>query len=167
MKNNLKLINYPLIRFKDEEINKGTYESSAHMQKSFKVNESTNTLLIPRNISMNYFFKGHSLEKKCGFLLEILFHGLNFNAKRIIFRRPKYFVDVHQSNLFICNELAANQFKSRVFKRRLLFFSYDRYLLDRIALKIKEFKLPDSYTGKGLFSRTDQYKIKKGKVRKK
>jgi hypothetical protein len=102
-----------------------------------------------------------------GFLLEILFHGLNFSSKRIKRQRPKYFVDTHKSEYYICNELAANPFKSRVHKRRLLFFSYDRHLLYQIETLIKGFKLPDIYTGKGLFARTDLYKRKIGKIRKK
>jgi hypothetical protein len=79
--------------------------------------------------------------------------------------RPKYFIDVHKSEIFIVQEKATNVFKSRVHKRRLVFFSFDHHLLRKIERKIKEFKLPDMYTGKGLFSREDPYKTKPGKVR--
>jgi hypothetical protein len=102
-------------------------------------------------------------KQKNGYTLEIIFHGLNFNAKRLKMRRPSYFIDVHKSEIFVFNENASNTFKSRIFKRRLCFFSFDQQLIHEIYRKVTKLKLPNIYTGKGLFSRTDKYTTKKGK----
>jgi len=165
---NLSCKYFPLIQFQDKQLTTGTYKKTDLLSNSLKVSYSDNAFFTP---SVKKYATMFSLQyikhKHNGFLLEILFHGLNFNAKRIKYRRPKYFIDVHKSEIFTCDEVAANVFKSRVHKRRLLFFSYDRHLLTRIEKVIKEFKLPDAYTGKGLFSRQDPYILKQGKTRKK
>jgi len=102
-----------------------------------------------------------------GYFLEIIFHGLNYHAKRVKIARTKYFVDVHKANVFFLDEPTAGVYRSRVYKRRLIFFSYNKHLLNTLGNKIKAFNLPDKYTGKGLFFRNDRYKIKSGKIRKK
>lgn len=164
----LSLKDFPSIQYYDPKITTGTYKKTVLLSNSLKAYDTDNVLFTPDLQNYQTMFSlGYSKNKHNGFLLEILFHGLNFNAKRIRYRRPKYFVDVHKSEIFTCDEPAANNFKSRVHKRRLIFFSYDRHLLTRIEKVIKEFKLPDAYTGKGLFSRLDPYKLKQGKTRKK
>jgi len=129
------------------------------------IQDKQNTVLYPSNKRNSIMFTNIN-RRLPGRIIEILFYGFNMQAKRIKRRRPKYFIDVHKSEIFICNELAANEFKSRIHKRRLLFFSHNRSLLNVIERNIKAFKLPDTYTGKGLFSRNDPFKLKKGKHRK-
>jgi hypothetical protein len=159
----LNLKQYPLITTYDKENNTGIFKSTVHLDKIFQVLDKKNSFLIPRNDKK--FYITTNLKKQNGYFLEILFHGLNFNAKRVKLYRPKYFVDVHKSEVFVCDETASNEFKSHVHKRRLIFFSYDKHLLHNISRKIKEFRLPDIYTGKGLLSRDDQFKTKPGKIR--
>jgi hypothetical protein len=160
---NLELKKYPLISTFDKENNTGIFKSAVHLDKIFQVVDRKNSFLTqPKN---KKFYIMSTAKKQNGYFLEILFHGLNFNAKRVKLYRPKYFVDVHKSEVFICDEKASNEFKSRVHKRRLIFFSYNKHLLSNISRKIKEFRLPDVYTGKGLLSRDDQFKTKPGKIR--
>lgn len=102
---------------------------------------------------------------KSGFILEILLHGLNFSAKRIKYFRKPYFIDTHKSEIFILKEHIVNEFKSRIHKRRIVFFSYNKSLLDEISRKIKSFRPPNTYTGKGIFARGDLYFTKVGKIR--
>jgi hypothetical protein len=128
--------------------------------------DKTNSLIVSPNNKQRSWLNISNTNKQ-GYLLEILFHSLNFHTKRIKLRRPRYFIDLHKSELLICNEKSANLFKSRVYKRRLIFFSFNKHLINSLERKIKEFKLPDAYTGKGLFSRTDPYIKKRGKIRKK
>lgn len=133
--------------------------------KSF-LNNDNNSLFIKSNNNFHSHIKIHSVKKDNGFLLEILFHGLNYSAKRTKLARAKYHLDVHKAEVFICDEKPNNIFKSRIYKRRLLFFSYDQHLIHRIERVIKEIKSPNIYTGKGLFSREDLYTLKEGKKRK-
>lgn len=152
---------------------------SFHTFPKFIINNSFHNLIDQKELfikgfkNQNHFFfqkKNRllfSTNKSSGFILEILFHGLNFNAKRIKMFRPKYFIDVHKSEIFIFHEKASHEFKSRIHKRRLFFFSFNKNLLKIIKTKIKEFRFPNIYTGKGIFEIHDSYQVKEGKVRKK
>jgi len=127
--------------------------------------DKQNTFVYPIRKTSSIMFNNIN-QRLPGRIVEILFYGFNIHAKRIKRRRAKYFIDVHKSEIFICHEIAANQFKSRIHKRRLLFFSHNSSLLHLIERNIKNFKLPDTYTGKGLYTRTDPFKLKRGKHRK-
>jgi hypothetical protein len=163
--NNLHLKQFPLISITDKKSTKETYERNALLSKSFIINEDINHIFTPKKEKLNYVLNPlHGNKKQNGFLLEIIFNGLNLSAKRLKLNRSKYKIDVHRAEKFICKEHTANSFKSRVHKRRLVFFSYDRRLLYKISYSIKRLKLTDVYTGKGLFSRTDRYKKKIGKI---
>jgi len=163
----INLNTYPQIYSKNTSKSNGTTNKSALFSKSFLTVQNNNSLFIANKEKIySHLSSSYIKRKENGYLLEILFHGLNYNAKRLKPLRPKYHLDVHKSELFICDELAANTFKSRIHKRRLVFFSHNRNLLDNIERKIKSFKMPNLYTGKGLFARTDSYIIKEGKKRK-
>jgi len=98
--------------------------------------------------------------------LEIIIHGLNFHLKRIKMYRPKYYLDFHKSEILIMDEKPAENYKSRIYKRRLLLCSYNSQKITRISKLIKQFKQPDEYTGKGVIFRNELYKIKPGKSTK-
>jgi hypothetical protein len=68
--------------------------------KIFNIKDKKNTLLV---LKKNPFF---NTNKENGYFLEILFHGLNYNAKRIKRYRPQYFLDVHKSEVFVVGEQA-------------------------------------------------------------
>lgn len=158
---------YPKISLIHNSKNTGTIKKVAHVSKSFLTTFENSSLFIANKEKIKSHLSLKDIKKKeNGYLLELLFHGLNYNAKRIKLSRPQYQVDVHKSELFICNEKAANTFKSRIHKRRLVFFSYDKNLIVNIERKIKSLKMPNVYTGKGIFSRNDFYELKEGKKRK-
>jgi len=158
---------FPKIQTKYHSDISGINEKTALLSKSFLTKENTNSLFIANRTKIYAHLSTNAIKKKAnGFLLEILFHGLNYNAKRLKPRRPKYHIDVHKSEVFVCNEQATNVFKSRIYKRRLVFFSFDQHLLKQIEKRIKSCKMPNAYTGKGLYSRTDKYILKEGKKRK-
>jgi hypothetical protein len=156
---------YPLVQFISTRNNEGILKKTNLLSNSFLTNKD-NTLFTAQKSSTLASFGKHIKAKQNGNLREILFHGFNFSSKRIKLGRLKYFVDTHKSEVFICDEPVAGTFKSRVHKRRLIFFSYDDHLVNTIAKLTKEFRLPDSYTGKGLFERNDSYNIKERKKRK-
>ncbi len=128
----------------------------------------SNTYYIPLNLNKtsgegtNRYRSKKELQIR-PYFVEIIFNGLNLNAKRIKRTRLKYFVDVHRSELFYIIERVNQNIKSRVHKRRLLFFSYNSHVLTELIKKVKLFRVPDVYTGKGLYARTDKYKKKQGK----
>lgn len=164
LKSNLSLNKYPCLEIKDNNFKQHISVKRCHVNKIYNLNDNINTFLVSK--VQDPLLTLRTCHKKLnGYLIDILFNGLNYSAKRIKMRRPKYFVDMHRSEIFICNEKAANEFKSRVHKRRLLFFSYNKRLIDAIIAKIKAFRIPDTYTGKGFYTKNDLYKTKKGKVR--
>jgi len=160
------LNNYPKIIINSIKAIEGVYNKSKIVTKSFLSSEK-NSLFFPqkeKNITLSNFQNGK--EKKNGYLLEILFHGLNYSAKRIKLRRKPFLIDVHKSEIFVHQEKQGNIAKSRIYKRRLVFFSYDNNYLKKVENYIKKLKEPNTYTGKGLFSRNDKYKVKKVKKKK-
>ena len=156
---------YPFIQFNNTNTEEGIFTKKVLLIKSFATNHN-NQIFVANKTSKLRSFISMDRQKHNGYLVEILFHGFNFTAKRFKLYRSKYYIDTHKSELFICEEKAASTFKSQIHKRRLIFFSYDRMLLHKIAKTIKEFKIPDSYTGKGFFTRDDSYKIKHRKKRR-
>jgi hypothetical protein len=158
---------YPIIEANDKNKSTGILEKRALLTKSFLVTGQKNALFIANKQKIySHLSLKYNKKKENGYLSEILFHGLNYSTKRVKYFRPSYQVDVHKSEVFVCDEHAANTFKSRIHKRRLVFFSYDQNLIKTIQKKIIGFKMPNSYTGKGLFERNDTYTLKEGKKRK-
>jgi hypothetical protein len=152
----INLSQYPLIKISDNDT-----KMERQLKKSFFVSNQTNEFLVPKS-DKNIPLLRHTTNKNVH-LLEILFHGLNLSAKRIRFRRPAFYVDVHKSEVFVCHQKVRSNYKSRLFKRRLLFFSFNPSVLHRIKKIVQAFKMPNVYTGKGLFDRTQDYHVKKGK----
>jgi hypothetical protein len=161
----ITLSSYPTLQFNNTNSIEGIFAKKVLLLKSFITNDKNTLFVSKRKIALASFAKAIK-EKKNGYLIEILFHGFNFSAKRLKLTRQKYYIDTHKSEVFFCDESIANNFKSRVHKRRLIFFSYDHHLLYRLGETIKQFKKPDVYTGKGLFERNDSYVIKQRKKRK-
>lgn len=152
----LQLKYFPILQNKNSNI-----ATQTHLQKSFVLINDNNSLLTPINQRSLPSIRPSEINKTR--TLEILFHGLNLSAKRRKLRRLTYQVDVHKSELFICPQNYETEYKSRIFRRRLILISNHPNILDSIGRFIKKFKSPDTYTGKGLFFRTDNYKVKKGK----
>jgi len=143
----------------------GTLARKALYYKSFLTNEYNQIFQAWKDkINLSFFWKLN--KKRQGYMFEILFHGFNFSSKRYRLRRLKYYVDVHKSELYICPESVTSTFKSRVYKRRLIFFSYDHDLIYNIQKSIKAFQPPNVYSGKGLFERNDSYIVKKRRKRR-
>jgi len=163
----INLTQYPQISLNNNSQITGTINKTAHISKSFLTTFENNSLFIANKEKIKSHLSMKSIKKKeNGYLLEILFHGLNFNSKRTKPKRPQYQIDVHKSEVFICKEKAAHTFKSRIHKRRIVYFSHDQHLIKSLEKKIKSLKMPNPYTGKGLYSRMDDYILKEGKKRK-
>ena len=155
---------FPHIQF-SKTSTEGNFKKHLVITKSFLSPKGNSLFTNKKAIPITMYNKSIK-EKEKGFLLELLFHGFNFSSRRLKINRLKYSIDTHKSELFICYENETNSFKSRIHKRRLLFFSYDKYLLKNMEETIKKFKMPDVYTGKGIFERNDPYIIKHRKKRK-
>jgi len=161
----ITISSYPLAEFTTINKTHGIYCIKGLLSKSFLAHKQNTLFIAPKQINLSSFTNNIN-KKHNGFLLEILFHGFNFSSRRFSIYRPKFSIDTHKSEIFICDEPVTSVVKSRVHKRRLIFFSYDSHLLHIIEKAIKEFKLPDAYTGKGLFERNDSYNVKQRKKRK-
>lgn len=162
---NINLTSFPHIQY-NENLLEGKLNKQSMINKSFLTNKVNTifTVLTQKSIaSFTSIFK----KRLTGYLVEILFHGFNYSAKRYSPKRPKYYIDTHRSEIFIINETSSMTFKSQIHKRRLLFFSYDHREAFNISKYIKELKSPNIYTGKGIFTREDSYIIKKTRKRKK
>jgi len=100
--------------------------------------------------------------------LEFVFYGLNYHNKRVYHsQRLIFYVDVHRSHKFFIHEPITKSYKTRIHKRRILIFTLNKVMADRFRAVIKNFRMPNVYTGKGIYVKDDFYKIKTGKVRKK
>jgi len=156
---------YPLLQFIQANKKAGIFSKQALIRKSFLTNKK-NTLILPNKSTLNVSVPSAVKEKTNGYLSEILFHGFNFSSKRLKLHRLRTKLDTHKSEVYISIEPVTSTYKSRVYKRRLVFFSYDYDLLNKIQNSIKSFKIPNAYTGKGLLERNDSYNIKKKRKRK-
>jgi len=160
-----KLNSFPFLQLYNINAKEGTFIKKALLEKSF-LTTSPDTLFVSyvHNVLLSY---NKTIKRKHqGFLLEIIFHGFNFHAKRLELDKGKFYLDTHRSEIFIYDEPTTSTVKSIIHKRRLIFFSYDSDLLTKIEKAIKLFKVPDPYTGKGIFERNDSYTIKQRKKRK-
>ena len=155
---------YPTISFSRIIPSVGVYNKEIRLPQSF-LTTSSRKIFTNKFTPSQLSTKKISMQKVNGYTLELLFHGLNYHLKRTKLYRNKFYLDVHKSELHICHEATANTFKSRVFKRRLVFFSFDKKIIDRLRVVIKAFKVPDRYTGKGILTPDDTYDLKEGKKR--
>lgn len=108
-----------------------------------------------------------------GYIAELIFNGLNFSAKRTKRSskyksgfKPEYLLDLHKAEIFTIKESIIKPYQSRIFKRRLVFFSFNNKIIRNIVSLIKKLRLTNIYTGKGIYSRTDIYKTKSVKKKK-
>jgi len=157
---NLNFSHFPKLSLQNKIHKSDVLKQEMFSSFSFSNNDF---IFLRKKIKMN--LKEKIYKYKAGFILEVLLHGLNFSAKRIKYLRKPYFIDTHKSEIFILKEHIVNEFKSRIHKRRIVFFSYNKSLLDEISRKIKSFRPPNTYTGKGIFARGDLYFTKVGKIR--
>lgn len=163
---NINLTLFPHIEYNKKNLLEGKINKKSMISKGFLTNKFNTifTVLKQKGIaSFTSVFK----KRSAGYLVEILFHGFNYSAKRYSPKRPKYYIDTHRSEIFIINETSSMTFKSQIHKRRLLFFCYDHKESFNITKYIKELKSPNIYTGKGIFAREDNYIIKKRRKRRK
>ena len=129
---------------------------------------SDSSILFANNSKINFWsFEANLANKKRGNLIELIFFGLNYNAKRIKFFRKPYVLDLQKSHKIKVDESRVSLLKTRVFKRRILFWSYDRNKLTELVDLLKEKRPKNSYSGHGLLSRDEKYSVKPGKVRQK
>ena len=127
---------------------------------------SRNSLLLNPRLNLEAYLQNQytkDIRKINGFFLEILFHSLNYSAKRIHRKRTPYFLDLHKSEITIFKSPITNIYKNRVYKRRLIYFTYNNHLFIDIQRKIISLRTPNIYTGKGLYKRDDIYFTKKVK----
>ena len=81
-------ITFPQIQI-DKISNEGILKKSITIPKSF-ISNNKNTLFSPvKSIPLTAYHK-NILDKKKGFILELLFHGFNFSARRLKLNRLKY-----------------------------------------------------------------------------
>jgi hypothetical protein len=158
--------NFPKILINNIHNSEGQNKKAVVLSKAFLTTKKE--LFLPlKEKKFAETILSSSKYKTNGYIAEIIFHGLNYSAKRKKMYRKKFLVDVHKSEILICKEPLTTTVKSRIYKRRLVFFSFDKQKINHVEKYLKEFKEPNSYTGKGLFSRTDKYKIKKVNKKKK
>ena len=159
----IDISNYPRITCKSDNIR---FELSSVLQNSFKVDSQS--ILMPNKSKMNFWSYGANLaKKKTGKLVEMVFFGLNYNAKRIRYARKPYVLDLQKSHKIKVDEKRVSEIKTKVFKRRILFFSYNRNSLLELTNSLKNKRPQNSYSGHGLIERDDKYVTKPGKVRQK
>lgn len=151
---------YPNITFQHQLKEQKTYYKKSQLVNSFLC--TNNSIFLPnKNVHFSQSFFKLAKEREKGYFLEILLHSLNYNAKRLDFINQNFLIDLHKSQFFILKEPIVSPIKSRIFKRRILFFSFDKILLNKLEYEIKKLKRPNVYTGKGVFSKEDTFVMKK------
>src|SRR5271163_3313171 len=109
----ITITSYPLVQFTNTNTEEGIFTKKTLLFKSFLTNK-TNTILVSTKQNKIASFIKPIKQKHNGFLIEMLFHGFNYSAKRLKLFRSKYYIDTHKSEIFICEEPAAITFKSRI-----------------------------------------------------
>jgi hypothetical protein len=98
----ITLHTYPQISLENVSKSSGTIKKIAHISKSFLTTKSNVSLFIANKEKIySHLNQTYIKKKENGFLLEILFHGLNYNAKRLKPARPRYHLDVHKLNYLL------------------------------------------------------------------
>lgn len=127
-----------------------------------------NSILFPKFSKINFWsFEANLAKKHKGSLIELIFFGLNYNAKRIKFFRKPYVLDLQKSHKIKIDESRISQLKTKIFKRRILFWSYERSKIKELTDLLKSKRPQNSYSGHGLIARNDKYSVKPGKIRQK
>lgn len=133
--------------------------------KNFYINK--NSLFRKSSCSTSALYSNILDRKLNGYLYEIVLFGLNYHAKRIKYFRKQFYVDLQKSHRILLDENNFTNFKTRIYKRRLVLFGYDvKSLINTINL-IKSKKPQNSYFGHGAIANFDKFKLKPGKIRQK
>ena len=127
-----------------------------------------NSILVSKKTEKSFAFSFQNRIFRYWNFLEFVFYGLNYHNKRVYHsQRLIFYVDVHRSHKFFIHEPITKSYKTRIHKRRILIFTLNKIMADRFSAVIKKFRMPNVYTGKGIYLKNDNYKVKTGKVRKK
>jgi hypothetical protein len=155
---------FPTIKLKTINDLSNAYVRDVQLSHSF-IAEKTNSLFLP-NKARTFMSTDELITRHLnGYHLDLIFYSLNYSIKKP--RRLRWFfrVSVHKSEVYICNLNLTTPIKSRIHKRRLIFFSFNEELIQQIRRIIRKFRYPDTYTGKGIYEYGDNYFIKPGKKR--
>lgn len=121
------------------------------------------TMFFPKKTAINF----NRSTQVNGELIELIFFGLNYNAKRVKFQRKPFLLDLQKSHKIRVEEERVSQIKTKIFKRRLLLYSYDKNNLIRLVSLLKASRPINNYSGHGVIGRSDSYFTKPGKIRQK
>lgn len=155
----INLNKFPKVVLNESDNNSSIIKS---LNFSFKVFNLNSSLFFPKKSSFNF-----NLTKNKGELVELIFFGLNYNAKRVRYQRKPFLLDLQKSHKIKVDESRISEIKTKIFKRRLLLFSFDKNKLISLINLLKSNRPMNSYSGHGLISRTDKYATKPGKIRQK
>lgn len=183
----IKIINISDLQNKDDNVNLFissnmiAYNIKTGLGRSQIAIKSNSKIFLPaknpraifspkRNRAVWGFFKGITRQAVKGFFLEIIFFGLNYNFKRKRARAGSYRnrhrflrMELHFAKKIKMKMPEALYFK--VFKRRLIVFSFLRQKLISLYRFLQGFRKANPYTGKGIRVRRRSIKYKIGKKR--
>lgn len=155
----INLIKFPEITLNYNDNNSSIEKILNFNFKSFKLKDKG---FFPKKTALNF-----NLTKNSGELIELIFFGLNYNAKRVRYNRKPFLLDLQKSHKIKVDESRVSLVKTKVFKRRLLLFSFDKNSLVTLVDLMKSNRPKNSYSGHGLIAKNDKYETKPGKIRQK
>lgn len=160
----IKFSQFPEITLEKKELVFKTTKKS-FFPKAFLLKD-TKTFFTKTDNKLVLFSSFCKNQKKNGFFFEVFLYGLNFSAKRLKLYKKPFYIDVHRSHRKIFFERKSSLFKTRIYKRRLLFFSFYKSIMNEIFKILRPYRPLNIYTGKGLLLRGDKYKTKRGKKKR-
>lgn len=149
------------IDFSSTEINRVT----CYVKYFFSTNRAF--FLSPKSSLFPFQLPSLAVDKKNGYMGVLLLFGLNYSAKRLKYYRTPFMLDLHKSHRIIIAEPRCSSIASRIFKRRILFFSYSSQDIKALVNKIQKYQAVDPYSAHGPIALGDRVKRKPGKVRQK
>lgn len=168
----LGLENFPtltsVIPFSEREFNYSMLPfDTLYLPSDFNKQESL-TLFAKQANSKSFFFSAltkHNRNKISGFYLEIMLFGLFHTAKRTRMYKLPFHLKLNQSHNVSCYELPFSSVRTRIYKRRIVFFSLNKTHLVSIVNSLVTRRPADSYHGHGIGVKGRSYSLLEGKVR--
>jgi hypothetical protein len=170
----LNLSKFPVLTciapISDTEIKRVSNTFDTHYLETKSSHLDSFTLFTKKANSKNSLFSVVTKQNRnasSGYYIEIVLFGLFHTAKRTRMYKLPFHLKLNQSHNVSCYEHPFSSVRTRIFKRRVIFFSNNKSHLVSIVNSLEKRRPADSYHGHGIGIKGHSYSLLEGKVRQK